>query len=243
MSTLKQAYMLVEHIDINQDMVAITVEPTAQELGIRHLAGQYVMSYIQDFDFPLSIANAPRDDKRLIFVLRHNQHQPQAQIFLHYLKENQHLALSQAMGKMHMAESDNEQQPIILLAGGTGMAPFQAILEDLWQKQDNRLNQVKLYWGVRKQADLYLARYLQNIQAKFPGFKYSPILSDAHKASNWTGLTGWVYDKALLDLSDDQIEKATVYASGPYAMIQNSLAAFQTRGLARKQFISDMLND
>lgn len=235
------AYELVELHHVNTDIIALTVQPTLAETGLQYQPGQYVMATVQDIHCPLSIANAPRADQQLVFHLRHNASQPQAEIFLHYLKENLHLALSPAMGQMHLNHEVKKSQHLVLLAGGTGIAPFQAILESLWKSQDSMLNNLRLFWGVRKLEDLYLNRYLEDIKGKYPGFEFNAVLSDPARHPDWQGPTGWAHDFALRTLKDP-LNNLTVFASGPFEMVQNSQSAFVSAGLPKEQFVSDMLD-
>lgn len=235
-------YELLDTQTINSDIVALRLRPQESTQYIAYQAGQYVISqYNNNMSFPLSVANAPNKAHELIFHLRHSQTQPQSQNFLKQLQKNKILLLEGPYGQMTAEQIPAETQ-IILLAGGTGIAPFKALLEVLVEKADPRLKQISLFWGVRKPEDLYLADWLMHIQIMFPGFTYHPILSDLNSAPKWQGTIGWVYEQAVKMLKPNKKKPTCVFASGPYEMVTSSQKAFLAAGLESKYFFSDMLS-
>tara|TARA_R110002110_G_scaffold65206_4_gene180010 strand:+ start:94784 stop:95509 length:726 start_codon:yes stop_codon:yes gene_type:complete len=240
--TKQYNYTLLDTQAINSDIVALRLRPQEPTQYLNYQAGQYVISKSNDnnISFPLSIANAPNKSHELVFHLRHNQLQPQSQFFLKQVDKDKSLTLEGPLGKM-TAENIPDKAQVILLAGGTGIAPFKALLENLLNHTDARLNNIDLFWGVRKPEDVYLEDWLKQIQTTYPGFSYHLILSDLNSASSWQGASGWVYEHALKTIQN--IKKPTrVFASGPYEMVANSQKAFLAAGLDVKHFFSDMLN-
>ncbi len=244
MTSLQQyTYILTSTQAINSDIIEIILHPQDLEQYISYQAGQYVISKINNIAFPLSIANAPTPHKNndLVFHLRHNQSQPQSQDFLQLLNQTKSLKLEGPHGLMTIDNISTDTNKLILLAGGTGIAPFKAILEDLENKASPLLNKIHLFWGVKKTEDLYLKDWLKQIQATHPKFSYQLILSNVHAYPQWQGATGWVYEQALKILKNFDEKPTHVFASGPYDMVVNSQKAFLAAGFKSKYFISDML--
>jgi len=244
MTNLRQYnYILKKAQSINSDIVELVLYPQHSDQYIHYQAGQYIIAKISHMVFPLSIANAPTQQQShsLVFHLRYNTSQIQAQNFLQQLKKNKVLGLEGPYGLMTVENMKTKGYRLVLLAGGTGIAPFKALLEDLVSKASPLLNTIHLFWGVNKLEDLYLKNWLRSIKSIYPEFSYDFILSDIQSAPSWQGLTGWIYEHALNTLKDLGAKPTRIFASGPYEMIINSQKAFIAAGLQPEHFISDML--
>ncbi len=66
-------------------------------------------------------------------------------------------------------------QPILLLAGGTGLAPMKSIVKHIAETDSE--HQVVLYHGVPTAADLYEHQWLEEFAAEHDWFDYRPALS------------------------------------------------------------------
>ena len=94
-----------------------------------------------------------------------------------------------------------------------------------------------LFWGARRERDLYmheLALSWANTHAKF---HYTPVLSEVAAEEHWNGRTGWVHDALTTDYPD--LGSYDVYASGPPPMIEAGKTAFQTHGLPEDRLYFD----
>ena len=69
--------------------------------------------------------------------------------------------------------------PVVMLATGTGIAPFLAMLESCLAGSISR--SISLYWGARAPGDLYAQDTLKDWAARFPGFRFVPVLSALNK--------------------------------------------------------------
>jgi CDP-4-dehydro-6-deoxyglucose reductase, E3 len=109
--------------------------------------------------------------------------------------------------------------PMLLIGGGTGIAPLLSILR---HAVENRLDRdIRLYWGVRSERDLYAHAALEALGG------YVPVLSEA--SSTWQGRRGFVHEAVLEDVSD--LDRYEVYAAGPPAMIAAVRREFALRGV------------
>src|SRR3546814_14165311 len=57
-----------------------------------------------------------------------------------------------------------------------------------------------LYWGARRQADLYMPELPQKWAARHAWFSFIPVLSEAE--ADWTGRRGLVHQDVLDDPAD-----------------------------------------
>jgi CDP-4-dehydro-6-deoxyglucose reductase, E3 len=106
------------------------------------------------------------------------------------------------------------QAPMLLIGGGTGLAPLMSIMRHVL---DNRLErEMILYWGVRSQRDLYAHAALEELARRAGRLRYVPVLSEP--SAGWSGLTGYVHEAVLA--CAEPLGRCEIYASGPPAMIE-----------------------
>ncbi len=126
--------------------------------------------------------------------------------------------------------------PVILLASGTGFAPIKALVEEAIAKNNNR--PMRLYWGGRRQADLYMDALCRDWAARLPWFDYVPVLSDADSASGWTGRTGFVHQAVMQDIP--AMQQYQVYACGAPVVVESARRDFTgSCGLPETDFFAD----
>jgi CDP-4-dehydro-6-deoxyglucose reductase len=123
--------------------------------------------------------------------------------------------------------------PMLLIGGGTGLAPLQSILRHVIENGLGRA--MTLYWGVRSARDLYAHDALTALALRTPSLRYEAVLSEPH--AGWTGQRGFVHDAVLKDF--DGFEIADVYASGPPAMIAAVRREFGPRGVDPSRLFFD----
>jgi CDP-4-dehydro-6-deoxyglucose reductase, E3 len=117
--------------------------------------------------------------------------------------------------------------PLVFIGGGTGIAPLLSILRHLIENGIER--DMRLYWGVRSECDLYAHATLEDLSRRTASFAYLPVLSEA--GPDWRGASGWVHEAALKGIED--LEAIEVYAAGPPAMIAAIQSEYDSRGSAK----------
>lgn len=103
--------------------------------------------------------------------------------------------------------------PLVLLAGGTGLAPILSVL-DAALKDGVPPEQVHLYHGVRAERDLYAEMRL-NARAQEHGFRFTPVYSESDRES---ARRGFVHD--ALEEDFDRLAHARIYVAGPPPMVE-----------------------
>jgi len=125
-----------------------------------------------------------------------------------------------------------EKAPVVLVAGGTGYAPMQALL---WQWLESGTQRpVVLYWGVRTAEDLYRDAWLRERAARFTQFRYVPVLSAAAEADSAELRRGFVHEAVRADwpaLCAGGFAPEVV-AAGPTVMVDALRAALSALALA-----------
>ncbi|HWU68949.1 MAG TPA: 2Fe-2S iron-sulfur cluster-binding protein [Stenotrophobium sp.] len=208
------------------DVIGLTLKlPRANDPagGFRYLPGQYIDILLGDGSRrSFSIANAPNGET-LELHLRVTPGGRFAQFVRSEMPERAILRLEGPLGAFYIRE--DSARPILLLAGGTGFSPAQAMLEDLLQKPATR--SIHLFWGGRAGRDLYCDEKVRAWAAQHAHFSYTPVLSEPD--AGWQGESGLVHEALLRRYPD--LHGYEVYLSGPPAMVQAGKRSFIAAGL------------
>ena len=209
--------------------------PAAEEF--RFQAGQYI-----DIMLPggrrrsFSIASPPHDARVLeLHVRRVAGGEFSAPLF----DEDVHSALLTVEGPLGKFMYRPGAAPMLLVGGGTGIAPLLSILRHVIENGIER--DMTLYWGVRSERDLYAHAALENFAAGRPAaaraarLRYEPVLSEA--SPEWRGSRGLVHEAVLRSIAD--LERYDVYAAGPPAMIAAVRREFGRRGIDADRLFFD----
>ncbi len=130
-----------------------------------------------------SVASAPRADGTFDLAVTHVEGGPMS-TFLHDAELGARVRMLEAQGMFVLA---TPVRPILMVATGTGIAPFRAMLQHLAVRANT---DVTLLFGHRTPEDLLYVDELQALAARWPRFRYEPTLSRADDA--WTGRRGHV---------------------------------------------------
>jgi len=210
------------------DVVLLHLRYPAGE-RVRFKAGQYVSVLWEDGrnrDF--SMANAPRESDGIQLHVRLVKDGAFTQHVFEKMQVGDHLDVEVPFGSFTLRESD---KPILFVAGGTGFAPIQSIIEDMAHKGIDR--DMTLYWGARQKSGLY-SDLPEQWAAANPRFKYIPVISDAVEPGMRHGL---VHQAVLEDhpsLADYQ-----AYVCGVPALCRAARKDFRAAGLPVREFFID----
>ena len=181
-----------------------------------------------------SIASPPHDSRLLELHIR----RVQGGEFTDPLFADPHLHRERGMllsieGPLGQFVYRPDDVPMLLVGGGTGLAPLKSILRHVIE--NNLPRHLTLYWGVRSERDLYAHEELKELVRRAPAFRYEAVLSEPSAA--WAGRRGWVHEAVLQDF--DRLTATDIYASGPPAMIEAVRAEFARRGVDPERLFFD----
>lgn len=133
-----------------------------------------------------------------------------------------------------------EAGPIVCVAGGSGLAPILAILEEAAAAGVDR--PVHLFFGARSQRDLYVLDEVERLRAAWKGsFALHLVLSEEPADSAWAGKRGMV-TTALAELGPE-LAKASAYLCGPPPMVDAAIAELRRLGLPFERIYFDKFLD
>ena len=205
-----------------------------EDQSLLFLPGQYIDILLENGKRrSFSIAN---DAQNLSTIDLHIRHVPGGLFTDHVftdMREKELLRIEGPLGGFYFHEQ--QQRPLIFMAGGTGFAPIKAIIEHLIAKG------VKLplyfYWGARARADLYLHELAEEWTRQHPHIHYIPVLSDPLPTDQWQGRSGYVHEAVCQDFAD--LSAYDIYTCGPPVMIQAAEKAFAAQGMDKAHFYYD----
>lgn len=198
--------------------------PTSQALN--YMAGQYIDILLRDGRRrSFSLATRPQPGQELELHIRHVPGGRFSGMVFESMAEKDLLRFQGPFGTFFL-RSDSES-PVILMAGGTGLAPIKAILDQAFNENNPR--SFHLFWGVRQKRDLYHDDLLRTWADANDNFTYTPVLSEPDATDAWSGETGFVH-QAVIDTYPD-LSDFEVYASGPPIMIESAQTTFASLGL------------
>lgn len=196
---------------------------------LRFVAGQYVDILADGVRRSYSLANAPREDGLLEFLIKRYPGGQLSSYWFERAKPNDLVRIEGPFGTFFLRESPPAN--ILFLATGTGIAPVKALLEELASDRGRALyHHIRVFWGNREAENFCWDAVALGLDI---GFHHLLTGRDA----SWGGQRGYVQDAAVRDGIDPV--NTVVYACGSNAMIASARNTFTALGLPAKRFFSD----
>lgn len=187
-------------------------------------AGQYVPVQVTRWPRtwrPYSIANAPRPGGLIELHVRAVPGGEVSNTLVHHSVTGDCVLLGAAGGTMTLADSARD---LLCVAGGTGLAPIKAIIEQALTAQSgladhtSHRRKITLFVGARQHFDLYDLEDLQLLESACPALRVLPVLSDE---PGYNGLSGSLPEVVG---GHGLFEATDAYICGPPAMVRLTAA-------------------
>lgn len=171
-----------------------------------------------------SLANAPGANDRIELMTKLLP----GGVFSEYLKtsaqEGDVLRVRGPFGQFQIAET---AAPIVMVAGGSGMAPIVSMLGDLADQGSTR--NIVFYYGARARRDLFWLEEIAALGRRLANFRFIPALSQALPDDDWHGESGLITD--VIARNSESLRGAEGYLCGPPGMIDAAVAVLKDRGM------------
>lgn len=132
---------------------------------------------------------------------------------------------------------------LLLVAGGTGLAPLKAVAGDILGRDEAAMSggwghrrRVDLFCGARSPLELYDMPALRELERDYPWFQVHPVISGEPR---YDGLKGDVADVAL---AYDSWPDREVFIAGPSAMTASAIGGFRSAGTPESRVHFDDLD-
>jgi len=204
-----------------------------------YTAGQYA-----EIRFPglpgrsYSMAGQPEDEELSFYV----RILPGGKVSRHLVERvsaGDQVAVKGPYGSSYLREG--RKGPIIAIAGGSGLAPIQSIVDRAMALDWS--DPVYVYFGVRDQRDLYLTEHFEGLAGRHEQISFVPVLSEPSNRINGrsdgrnTGRTGWVTDAVRADFTD--LSGFAAYLAGPPPMVEAATSVLPELGVAPRDIHAD----
>lgn len=225
---------VVEIRDLTPTVKGIFVEIEGE--GIEFQAGQYVNVTIPGESMPraFSLAGTPGMRHRIELNVRLVPGGKGTTYLHQMLKAGDALRVAGPFGRFFVRKSD--PQPVIFVAGGSGLSSPRSMLRDLLDEGDVRT--MTLVYGARNLSELYYHDEFLALADKHPNFTYVPALSDEPADSPWNGYRGFAHDAAKAWFGND-FRGHKAYLCGPPVMIEASIRALMQGQLFERDIYTE----
>jgi NAD(P)H-flavin reductase/hemoglobin-like flavoprotein len=223
---------IVGHELRSPDIAVLTVRP---DRALPYEAGQYITIQTARWPWmwrPFSVANAPREDGLLRFHVRAVPSGWVSGTLVRHVKIGDTLLLGHAAGTMTL-EPDADRG-ILCVAGGTGLAPLKALVEETIAKGLRR--DIHLLFGARTPAELYDLQDLRALEGRTPWLRVLPVVSADPAFDGMHGLLPDVLDR-FPDWSGHD-----VYTAGPPEMVERTITVLDELGVPATRIHYDRID-
>lgn len=204
---------------------------------ISYIPGQYVQLYTpkyaknsEEVYRAYSISSDPRDRSAIELVIRLVPGGICTTYCFEHLKPGDTVRLNGPYGEFRLT---NTNAPMIMIAGGSGMAPIKCLLHQMKNEGINR--QAHYFFGANYVHELFYLDLLHEFERTLPSFKFTPVV--ARPETEWNGETGWVtqaVDRLCGDLSAHE-----AYLCGSPGMIDSAIKVLTAHGMPERNIFYD----
>ena len=213
----------------------------ADDQQIDFLAGQYMqVAFQQPWEKVLraySLASPPQirhsfsfDVQRVDGGLVSN--------YLHGLRPGATIEVAGPFGDMTL-RPEHLDQPLILVAGGVGLAPMRSMLAHL--EHEGFKAPVMLFQGARSRENLYYEEHYRNLARTCPRFRYFPALSQPLLEDGWTEARGMIHKliEQQLPVVIPGKNAPVAFICGPAPMLNAVQKVLVAKGLPSDRIFTD----
>lgn len=219
-STLKQ---LDKH---SESTISFTLDVEGRD-GLAFLPGQYVNIKVPgtDAERSYSFSSGPVVEDAS-FMVRITPQGAMSEYLRDRAQVGDKIDFTGPYGSFFLREP---KRPLLLLAGGTGLAPLLSILEKL--AGNPPATPVHLVYGVTREADIVGLEWLRAYEEKLPGFTWDYIASEPDTSAPHTGYVTQIIRPEHLNDGD-----VDIYLCGPPPMVNAVTKWLDTEGVQPANF-------
>jgi NAD(P)H-flavin reductase/hemoglobin-like flavoprotein len=183
-----------------------------------------------------SPANAPQPSGHLHFHIQPIAGGIVSTAVVRNLTQGDTVRLAAPVGQQLTLPENEPTRDLLMIAGGTGLAPLRAVLEQIDRKWETVRSapRVHLFHGSRMPWNLYDHQHLTQLARK-PWFDYTPVVSEDRSYPGARGLVGTVAARS------GDWSRRTVLVCGPPPMVRHTVGELKAAGvpadsIRREQF-------
>jgi len=215
---------------LTHDIREVRLSLEAEGGALAFAAGQYAqVEFAPGISRHYSMANTP-DEPDLVFHVRHVPGGKASAFVAEKLKVGHGVRVTGPYGSSHLRE--HHAGPVLLVAGGSGLAPIESILRTLIPRANGAA--ILLYFGVRSERDVYHETVLRAAAASYDKLRLNIALSEQLGRGRRSGLLHEVIAADRIDFCGYM-----AYLAGPPAMVDAVSGVLVQMGLEHRNLHAD----
>lgn len=211
---------------LSASTIALSIKGEALN-RLAFLPGQYVNLKVpgSEQSRAYSFSSLPKDGE-VSFLIRNVPGGLMSSFLTGLAKAGDSMSLAGPLGSFYLRPI---QRPLLLLAGGTGLAPFTAMLEKIAEQGSE--HPLHLIYGVTNDFDLVELDRLQALAARIPNFTYSACVANPDSQYPQKGYVTQHIEPRHLNEGD-----VDVYLCGPPPMVEAVSQYIREQGITPANF-------
>lgn len=203
------------------------------EAAFSFRAGQYLMVVMDERDKrPFSLASTPSQHDFIELHIGASELNLYAMAVMDRILKDREIVVDLPHGDAWLR--DDEERPLVLIAGGTGFSYARSILLTALEQNPNR--DITIYWGGREEKHLYDLAELEALSVDHPNLRVVPVVEQPEE--NWRGRTGTVLTAVLQDFGT--LAEHDIYIAGRFEMAKIARDLFcHERGAREDRLFGD----
>ena len=174
-------------------------------------AGQYLMVVMDERDKrPFSMASTPSDHEFIELHIGASEINLYAMAVMDRILKEKEIVVDIPHGDAWLR--DDEDRPLILIAGGTGFSYVRSILLTALARNPQR--EIAIYWGGREDKHLYDLSELEALSVVHPNLRVEAVVEQPE--AGWRGRTGTVLTAVMQDYGT--LAGHDIYIAGRFEM-------------------------
>lgn len=211
---------------LSESTIALSIKGESLS-SLAFLPGQYVNLSVPGSEQSRAYSfSSLQKDGEVSFLIRNVPGGLMSSFLTGIAKAGDSMTLAGPLGSFYLR---NIERPLLLLAGGTGLAPFTAMLEKI--AEQGSLHPVHLIYGVTNDFDLVELERLQALSALIPNFSFSACVANPDSQHPLKGYVTQHIEPSHLNAGD-----VDVYLCGPPPMVEAVSLYIREQGITPAHF-------
>jgi NAD(P)H-flavin reductase/hemoglobin-like flavoprotein len=207
----------------SRDIAVITVAP---DQVLPYEAGQHLTLQTSRWPHvwrPYSIGCRPREDGLISLHVKAVPGGWVSNALAYHTKPGDELILGPALGTMTLGHADDRD--LLCVAGGTGLSPIKAIIEQVVRTAAAHPRRIFLFCGARRRTELYDMNELWRLADAYHELQITPVTSDDPAFDGMQGNVGRVAARYMPH------RDCEAYTAGPADMVRETIRVLKRAGV------------
>ncbi len=221
---------VVSLMELTHDIREVRLSLEAEGGTLAFAAGQYAqLEFAPGISRHYSMANTPEEPDP-VFHVRHVPGGRASAYVAQKLQVGHGVRVTGPYGSSYLRE--HHTGPVLLVAGGSGLAPIESILRTLIPRANGV--PILLYFGVRSERDVYHETLLRALAASYDKLRLNIVLSEPPGHGRRNGLL-----HELIAADGIDFRGYMAYLAGPPAMVDAVSGVLVRMGLEHRNLHAD----